>query len=86
MQRLGCEAGIDAARPQEAEIASAAAVGRVVDTAYRSGGGSSVYATCPLQRRLRDIHAVTQHFLVRRDTMTTAGAILAGNEVDVMLF
>ena len=29
---------------------------------------------------------VTQHFLVRRDTMTTAGAILAGNEVHVLLF
>jgi alkylation response protein AidB-like acyl-CoA dehydrogenase len=58
----------------------------VVDTAYRAGGGSSLYASCPLQRRLRDIHALTQHFLVRRDTMTTAGAILAGNEVHVLLF
>jgi alkylation response protein AidB-like acyl-CoA dehydrogenase len=58
----------------------------VVDTAYRAGGGSSLYSSCPLQRRLRDIHALTQHFLVRRDTMTTAGAILAGNEVHVLLF
>ena len=58
----------------------------VVTTAYRSGGGSSVYADCPLQRRLRDIHAVTQHFLVKRDTLTTAGAILAGQDVEVMVF
>ena len=42
--------------------------------------------SCPLQRRLRDVHAVTQHFLVRPDTMTTAGAILAGNDVDVLVF
>ena len=57
-----------------------------VTTAYRSGGGSSVYADCPLQRRLRDIHAVTQHFLVKRDTLTTAGAILAGQDAEVMVF
>lgn len=58
----------------------------IVTTAYRSGGGSSVYADCPLQRRLRDIHAVTQHFLVKRDTLTTAGAILAGQDVEVVVF
>jgi alkylation response protein AidB-like acyl-CoA dehydrogenase len=57
-----------------------------VTTAYRSGGGSSIYADCPLQRRLRDIHALTQHFLVRRDTLLTAGAILAGQDVQVMVF
>ncbi|HEY1281929.1 MAG TPA: hypothetical protein VGF22_19760, partial [Acidimicrobiales bacterium] len=58
----------------------------VVDTAYRSGGGSSIYVASPLQRRLRDIHAVTQHFLVRPDTFTTAGAVLAGRDIDVMVF
>ncbi len=58
----------------------------VVDAAYRAGGGSSLYADCPLQRRLRDVHAVTQHFLVKRDTMTTAGAILAGQDVELVVF
>jgi alkylation response protein AidB-like acyl-CoA dehydrogenase len=58
----------------------------VVAAAYRSGGGSSIYADCPLQRRLRDINAVTQHFLVKRDTLTTAGAILAGQDVHIMVF
>ena len=58
----------------------------VVDTAYRSGGGSSLYADSPLQRRLRDIHAITQHFLVKSDTLTTAGAILAGQDPAVMVF
>ncbi|MGH9186780.1 MAG: acyl-CoA dehydrogenase family protein [Acidimicrobiales bacterium] len=50
----------------------------VVTAAYRAGGGSSLYADCPLQRRFRDIHALAQHFLVRHDTLVTAGAILAG--------
>lgn len=58
----------------------------VVDTAYRAGGGSSLYLDCPLQRRFRDIHALTQHFIVRHDTMATAGAILAGQPVDAMVF
>lgn len=58
----------------------------VVDTACRSGGGSSIYAECPLQRRFRDIHAITQHFLIKPDTLTTAGAILARQDVDVMVF
>ena len=58
----------------------------VAGTAYRSGGGTAVYADCPLQRRLRDIHAVTQHFLVKRDTLTTAGAVLAGQDIHAPVF
>jgi indole-3-acetate monooxygenase len=58
----------------------------IVDFAYRSGGGSSIYAESPLQRRLRDVHAVTQHFLVKRETLVTAGAIFARQDVDVMVF
>ena len=58
----------------------------VVTTAYRAGGGSSLYTDCPLQRRLRDIHALAQHFIVRRDTLVTAGAILAGQDVQVLVF
>jgi alkylation response protein AidB-like acyl-CoA dehydrogenase len=54
----------------------------VVDTAYRAGGGSSLYDRSPLQRRLRDINTLTQHFGVKRDTYTLAGAVLAGQEVD----
>jgi alkylation response protein AidB-like acyl-CoA dehydrogenase len=57
-----------------------------VDFAYHSGGGSALYADSPLQRRLRDIHAVTQHFLVKQSTLTTAGAILAGRELTVPVF
>jgi alkylation response protein AidB-like acyl-CoA dehydrogenase len=55
----------------------------VVDTAYTAGGGSSLYSSSPLQRRLRDIHALTQHFAVKLDTFTKAGAVLAGQDVDL---
>jgi indole-3-acetate monooxygenase len=54
----------------------------VVGMAYRAGGGSSLYRSSPLQRRFRDIHALTQHFLVKLDSLTTVGAVLAGQEVD----
>jgi alkylation response protein AidB-like acyl-CoA dehydrogenase len=57
----------------------------VVDAAYRAGGGTSLYASSPLQRRLRDVHAVTQHFLVRPETLITAGAVLAGQGTDTSL-
>lgn len=58
----------------------------VVDSAYTAGGGSAMYSSNPLQRRLRDIHAVTQHVGVKLDTLTKAGAILAGEEVDLTGF
>lgn len=58
----------------------------VVTDCYRSGGGSALYDDSPLQRRLRDVHAITQHFLVRPDTATTAGALLLGEEIDVPVF
>jgi alkylation response protein AidB-like acyl-CoA dehydrogenase len=55
----------------------------VVDMAYTAGGGTSIYSSSPLQRRLRDIHALTQHFVVKLDTFTKAGAVLAGQDVDL---
>jgi alkylation response protein AidB-like acyl-CoA dehydrogenase len=87
----GAEAGDELTMEQRArERASAVwAVDRatsVVTTAYRAGGGSSLYLDCPLQRRLRDLHALSQHFVVRRDTLVTAGAILAGQDVQPLVF
>ena len=58
----------------------------VVRSAYRAAGGGALHLSSPLQRRLRDIDAVTQHFLVRTDTLTTAGALLAGQEPGVPIF
>ena len=56
---------------------------QVVDVAYTAGGGTALYSTSPLQRRLRDVHAVTQHFVVKQDTLTVAGAVFAGQDVDL---
>jgi alkylation response protein AidB-like acyl-CoA dehydrogenase len=77
---------VDRARVRAAAAWAAERAAGVVDMAYRAGGGSALYRDNPLQRRLRDVHAITQHFIVRRDTMATAGAILAGNDVELLLF
>jgi indole-3-acetate monooxygenase len=58
------------------------AAASVVDACYTAGGGSALYTSSPLQRRLRDAHVVTQHFAVKTDTFTLAGAVLAGEDVD----
>jgi alkylation response protein AidB-like acyl-CoA dehydrogenase len=58
----------------------------ITDFAYRSGGGTSIYSDCPLQRRFRDIHAITQHFLVKPDTLTAAGAVYAGQDPGLPVF
>jgi indole-3-acetate monooxygenase len=76
----------DRARIRAAAVWATNRAIEVVTSAYRAGGGSSVYASSPLQRRLRDVNALAQHFLVRNDTLTTAGAILAGQDVSVMVF
>ena len=74
------------ARIRAAGAWATARAAAAVDTAYLAGGGSSLYADSPLQRRFRDIHAVTQHFLVKPDTFTTAGAVYAGQEIQVPVF
>jgi alkylation response protein AidB-like acyl-CoA dehydrogenase len=76
----------DRARIRAAAVWVTTSAAAVVDAAYHAGGSSSVYAESPLQRRWRDVHAITQHFLVKPDTLTTAGAVLAGQEVDVLVF
>jgi indole-3-acetate monooxygenase len=77
-------AGRARARAAGAWITARAAA--VVDTAYRSGGGTALYSDHPLQRRLRDVHAITQHFLVKPDTLTEAGAVLVGDQPGVPVF
>jgi alkylation response protein AidB-like acyl-CoA dehydrogenase len=74
------------ARMRAAAVWATTRAAGVVDFAYRSGGGSSLYTDSSLQRRQRDIHAVTQHFLVKRDVLTTAGGILAGQGLSVPVF
>ncbi|MGH9042946.1 MAG: acyl-CoA dehydrogenase family protein [Acidimicrobiia bacterium] len=76
----------DRARLRAAATWATARATSVVDVAHRSGGGSAVYADSPLQRRHRDMHALTQHFLVKPDTMTVAGGILAGQGLSNPVF
>ena len=71
------------ARIRSAAAWATGAAAQVVDVAYTAGGGTALYSSSPLQRRLRDVHAVTQHFVVKPDTFTLAGAVLAGQDVDL---
>jgi alkylation response protein AidB-like acyl-CoA dehydrogenase len=74
------------ARTRAAAAWSAHRAADVVRSAYRAAGGGAIHLGSPFQRRLRDIDAITQHMLVRPDTLTTAGRILAGQEPDVPVF
>ncbi len=84
-------AGEDATLEDRARARAAAAWATdtalaAAEFAYRAGGGGAVYDESPLQRRLRDLHAMTQHFLVRPDTFVTAGGILAGQGLSSPVF
>jgi alkylation response protein AidB-like acyl-CoA dehydrogenase len=74
------------ARIRAAAVWATGRAADVVGAAYRAGGGTSIYSSSSLQRRLRDVNAITQHFLVRPSTLTTAGAALAGREVTAPVF
>jgi alkylation response protein AidB-like acyl-CoA dehydrogenase len=74
------------ARARSAGVHAVTAAAGVVDAAYRAGGGTALYDSSPLQRRLRDSRALTQHFLVKDDTLTACGAVLAGLDPDVEVF
>lgn len=52
----------------------------VVTTCYHAGGGSVIYDKSPLQRRLRDIHTLSQHASVQESLFANNGAALLGVE------
>ncbi len=54
----------------------------VVTKMYHAGGGSSIYDSSPLQRRLRDVHVATQHMMVAPPSWELAGRLLLGLESD----
>lgn len=74
------------ARLRAAALFATTTAADVVTTCYRAGGGSSLYGTSTLQRRLRDVNAVSQHFLLKADTLTTCGAIMAGQQPNIEVF
>jgi indole-3-acetate monooxygenase len=55
----------------------------VVDAMYRAAGGTSIYDSCPLQQRFRDIHTATQHMMVAQPTWEVTGRVLLGLDTDV---
>jgi alkylation response protein AidB-like acyl-CoA dehydrogenase len=58
---------------------------KVVDLMYNAGGGTSVYATSPLQRHFRDIHVVTQHMMVASPTYEVTGRLFLGIDTDTSM-
>jgi indole-3-acetate monooxygenase len=56
-----------------------------VEIAYTAGGGSANYRRSPLQRQMRDIHAVTQHIGTAPAQYETSGRMLLGLPPDVPL-
>lgn len=55
----------------------------VVTTCFNISGASSIYENAPLQRRLRDIHTVTQHASLNDNSITRYGRYLMGEQVDM---
>ena len=58
---------------------------KVVDLMYNAGGGTSIYATSPLQRLFRDIHVVTQHMMVAPPTLELTGRLFLGIDTDTSM-
>ena len=52
---------------------------KAVDACYALGGGSALYESSPLQRRMRDIHAASQHTAVQPRQYAAAGAMRLGH-------
>jgi indole-3-acetate monooxygenase len=52
---------------------------RIVDECFRLGGGSALYDSSPLQRRMRDLHTAAQHAAVHHRTYIGAGKLVLGN-------
>jgi indole-3-acetate monooxygenase len=61
--------------------ATAASAG-AVDRMYTAAGATALFASSPLQRCLRDVHAITQHVFVAPPTYEMLGTILLGVEPD----
>jgi alkylation response protein AidB-like acyl-CoA dehydrogenase len=55
---------------------------RAVDLVYTAGGASAMYESSPLQRCLRDVHAITQHYAVAPHNHELCGKVLLGAEPD----
>ena len=64
------------AETTQAGIWISATCTRVIDACFALAGGSAVYDTSPLQRRLRDMHTAAQHATVHQRHYVGAGRLL----------
>jgi alkylation response protein AidB-like acyl-CoA dehydrogenase len=53
---------------------------QAVDLIYLTGGATSLYATCPIERAFRDVHAITQHIAAHPRNLEGFGRALFGLE------
>jgi alkylation response protein AidB-like acyl-CoA dehydrogenase len=66
---------------EELARADASVAASVVDGAYGLSGTTGLFASCPLQRRLRDVRAVTQHYMLSaRSAFGPVGTALLSEE------
>ncbi len=84
-------AGDEVTRQQRARFRLAithavSSAAQAVDLMYSAGGGSSVFATSPLDRQFRDIHTLAQHAALAPTTLEPAGRMLLGLEAGAPLF
>lgn len=49
---------------------------------YLTGGATSLYTSCLLERAFRDVHAITQHRAVHPDLLERTGRVLFGLEAN----
>ena len=84
-ERAVAGAGVDVEQRAALRLAAThatAVCARATDTAYTLAGGSALYESSPLQRRVRDAHAATQHMLVAPATWELTGRVLLGMPTD----
>jgi alkylation response protein AidB-like acyl-CoA dehydrogenase len=61
---------------------AAAQAAQAVDLVFRAGGASSIYATAPLERCLRDLRTAAQHICVIPTNYELAGRLFLGLGLD----
>jgi alkylation response protein AidB-like acyl-CoA dehydrogenase len=62
---------------------AATSAARAVDLVYLTGGATSNYVSCPIERAFRDVHAISQHVGVHPRNLEAVGQVLYGLEPEV---